>query len=183
MIRVSAVLASVLALAPVGAASADYPDKPVRVVVPVAAGGGVDVMARLLAQKLSERLGQQFVVENRAGAAGVIGTKAVIASPSDGTTLLYTPSSLSLTVAVHKTPPYDVAKDLTPIVNVAVSPYALVVHPRFQRAISRSSSPTPRPILASSAIAPPGSAAPRISPASCSRPWRASRWSTFRTRA
>jgi tripartite-type tricarboxylate transporter receptor subunit TctC len=99
------------------------------VVVPVAAGGGVDVMARLLAQKLSERLGQQFTVENRAGAAGVIGTKAVIAAPADGTTLLYTPSSLSLTVAVHKAPPYDVAKDVAPIINVAVSPYALVVHP------------------------------------------------------
>ena len=129
MMRVSAVLALILALASVGSANADYPDRPVRVVVPVAAGGGVDVMARLLAQKLSERLGQQFVVENRAGAAGVIGVKAVIASPADGTTLLYTPSSLSLTVAVHKTPPYDVAKDLTPIINVAVSPYALVVHP------------------------------------------------------
>src|SRR5262249_54109265 len=112
-----------------GPALADYPDRPVRVVVPVAAGGGIDVMARMLSQKLSERLGQQFVVENRAGAAGVIGTKSVIASPADGTTLLYTPSSLSLTVAVHKTPPYDVAKDLTPIINVAVSPYALVVHP------------------------------------------------------
>src|SRR6476619_2446255 len=129
MIRASAALALILALASVGPAQADYPDKPVRVVVPVAAGGGVDVMARLLAQKLSERLGQQFVIENRAGAAGVIGTKSVIASPADGTTLLYTPSSLSLTVAVHKTPPYDVAKDLTPIINVAVSPYALVVHP------------------------------------------------------
>jgi tripartite-type tricarboxylate transporter receptor subunit TctC len=69
------------------------------------------------------------VVENRAGAAGIIGTKAVIGSPPDGYTLLYTPSSLSLTVAVNKTPPYDVEKDLTPIVNVAVSPYALVVHP------------------------------------------------------
>ena len=69
------------------------------------------------------------MVENRAGAAGVIGVKAVIASPGDGYTLLYTPSSLSLTVAVHKTPPYDVEKDLTPIINVAVSPYALVVHP------------------------------------------------------
>ena len=129
MMRVSAVLALILALASVGSVNADYPDRPVRVVVPVAAGGGVDVMARLLAQKLSERLGQQFVVENRAGAAGVIGTKSVIVSPADGTTLLYTPSSLSLTVAVHKTPPYDVAKDLTPIINVAVSPYALVVHP------------------------------------------------------
>ena len=69
------------------------------------------------------------MVENRAGAAGVIGVKAVIASPGDGYTLLYTPSSLSLTVAVHKTAPYDVEKDLTPIINVAVSPYALVVHP------------------------------------------------------
>jgi tripartite-type tricarboxylate transporter receptor subunit TctC len=129
MMPVSTVLALILALASVDSANADYPDRPVRVVVPVAAGGGVDVMARLLAQKLSERLGQQFVIENRAGAAGVIGTKSVIASPADGTTLLYTPSSLSLTVAVHKTPPYDVAKDLTPIINVAVSPYALVVHP------------------------------------------------------
>jgi tripartite-type tricarboxylate transporter receptor subunit TctC len=124
MMRVSTVLALILALASVDSANADYPDRPVRVVVPVAAGGGVDVMARLLAQKLSERLGQQFVIEN-----GVIGTNSVIASPADGSTLLYTPSSLSLTVAVHKTPPYDVAKDLTPIINVAVSPYALVVHP------------------------------------------------------
>jgi tripartite-type tricarboxylate transporter receptor subunit TctC len=129
MIRACAILALIVSLVFVGPAVADYPDTPVRVVVPVAAGGGVDVMARLLAQKLSERLGQQFTVENRAGAAGVIGTKAVIAAPADGATLLYTPSSLSLTVAVHKTPPYEVGKDLTPIINVAVSPYALVVHP------------------------------------------------------
>jgi tripartite-type tricarboxylate transporter receptor subunit TctC len=106
----------------------------VRIIVPVAAGGGVDVMARLIAQKLSERLGQQFFVENRAGAAGIIGTKAVIASPADGATLLYTPSSLSLTVAVNKTPPYDVAHDLTPIINVAISPYALVANPEVPAA-------------------------------------------------
>ena len=109
-------------------ARAEYPDKVVRIIVPVAAGGGVDVMARLLAQRLSERLGQQFIVENRAGAAGVIGTKSVIRSSDDGYTLLYTPSSLSLSVAVSKTAPYDVAKDLTPIVNVAISPYALAVN-------------------------------------------------------
>src|SRR5215510_7080424 len=117
-----------LAMSPF-AAKAEYPDKPVKIVVPVAAGGGVDVMARLLAQKLGERLSQQYVVENRAGAAGVIGSKAVIASPPDGLTLLYTPSSLSLSVVVSKTPPYDLAKDFTPIVNVAISPYALVVNP------------------------------------------------------
>jgi len=121
-------LASVVMLLGVVPARADYPDRTVRIIVPVAAGGGIDVMARMLAQKLGERLDQQFVVENRAGAAGVIGSKAVIGTPADGYTLLYTPSSLSLAVAVHKTPPYDVAKDLSPIVNVAVSPYALVVH-------------------------------------------------------
>ncbi len=127
MVRKFAVATGLLLL--LGApAQADYPDKPVRIVVPVAAGGGVDVMARLLAQRLGERLNQQFVVENRPGAAGVIGSKAVIASPNDGATLLYTPSSLSLSVVVAKTPPYDLAKDFSPIVNVAISPYALVVH-------------------------------------------------------
>ena len=128
MLRKS-MLASLFLLTGVLATRAEYPDKPVKIVVPVAAGGGVDVMARLLAQYLSERLRQQFVVENRPGAAGVIGSKAVIASPADGTTLLYTPSSLSLSVAINKTPPYDLAKDFSPIVNVAISPYALVVNP------------------------------------------------------
>src|ERR687893_212326 len=92
-----------LLMATAAPAKADYPDRAVRIIVPVAAGGGVDVMARMLAQKLAERWGQQFIVENRAGAAGIIGTKAVIGSPPDGYTLLYTPSSLSLTVAVNKT--------------------------------------------------------------------------------
>jgi len=122
-------MTTLIAAAAAVSARADYPDRPVRIIVPVAAGGGVDVMARLIAQRLGERFGQQFIVENRAGAAGIIGTKAVIASPADGTTLLYTPSSLALTVAVNKTPPYDVAKDLTPIICVAISPYALVVNP------------------------------------------------------
>ena len=123
------ILVSLFLLATGLVARAEYPDKPVKVVVPVASGGGVDVMARLLAQHLSERLHQQFVVENRPGAAGVIGSKFVVASPADGATLLYTPSSLSLAVAVNKTPPYDLAKDFSPIANVAISPYALVVHP------------------------------------------------------
>jgi len=129
MIRGFAGLVLGVALASSGFAEASYPDKPVRIVVPVAAGGGVDVMARMIAHQLTDRLGQQFLVENRAGAAGVIGTKSVIASPADGYTLLYTPSSFALAVAVHKVAPYDVAKDLTAIINVAISPYALVVHP------------------------------------------------------
>ncbi|HLH95871.1 MAG TPA: tripartite tricarboxylate transporter substrate binding protein [Xanthobacteraceae bacterium] len=125
---VTALFGSLLLALSINPASADYPDKVVRIIVPVAAGGGVDVMARLLAQRLSDRFGQQFIVENRAGAAGVIGSKSVVRSPADGYTLLYTPSSLSLSVAVAKTAPYDVAKDFTPIVNVAISPYALVVN-------------------------------------------------------
>ncbi len=128
MLRKLALMSLVL-LAGAFPARAEYPDRPVKVVVPVGAGGGVDVMARLLARYLSERLGQQFFVENQPGAAGVIGSKHVIASPADGMTLLYTPSSLSLATLVNKTPPYDLAKDFTPIVNVAISPYALVVHP------------------------------------------------------
>jgi tripartite-type tricarboxylate transporter receptor subunit TctC len=128
MRRVIVCALSTLLLAPV-AARAEYPERPVRIVVPVAAGGGVDVMARLVAQKLSERLHQSFFVENRPGAAGVIGSKFVIGAKPDGETLLYTPSSLSLVVAIDKVAPYDVGKDFSPIINVAISPYALVVNP------------------------------------------------------
>lgn len=105
--RVRTLVLSLLA-AIFGAASVSadyYPDRPVRIIVPVAAGGGVDVRARMLAQKLSERWNQQFVVENRPGAAGIIGSKAVIGSAPDGYTLLYTPSSLSLTCSSEQDTP------------------------------------------------------------------------------
>jgi tripartite-type tricarboxylate transporter receptor subunit TctC len=122
-------LMSLILLAGATSARAEYPDRPVKIVVPVAAGGGVDVMARLLAQRLGERLHETFLVENHPGAAGIIGSKVVIAAAPDGYTLLYTPSSLSLSVVAHKEPPYDVTKDFTPVINVAISPYALVVNP------------------------------------------------------
>jgi tripartite-type tricarboxylate transporter receptor subunit TctC len=129
MKRAWALAAGLFLLAAAFPAQAQYPDRMVRIVVPVAAGGGVDVVARILGQKLSERLGQQFVVENRPGAAGAIGTKEVARSPADGYTLLYTPSSLVITTIVNKNAGYDSLKDLSPIVNVAISPYALLVHP------------------------------------------------------
>src|ERR1043165_8311377 len=87
-------LTGLILLTAATAARAEYPERPVKIVVPVAAGGGVDVMARLPAQQLGDRLHQSFVVENHPGAAGIIGSKIVIASPPDGYTLLYTPSSL-----------------------------------------------------------------------------------------
>lgn len=109
-------------------ALAEYPNKPVRIVVPAAAGGGVDVMARLIAQQLNEMTGQKFYVENRPGAAGVIGSNLVIGSPPDGYNLLFTPSSLSLAVAVRKTPPYNITKDFTPIIEVSITPYVLAAN-------------------------------------------------------
>jgi tripartite-type tricarboxylate transporter receptor subunit TctC len=111
------------------AADGDYPNKPVRIVVPTAPGGGVDVLARLIGQKLGERFGGQFFIDNRPGAAGVIGTRAVTASAPDGYTLLMAPSSLAITAAIKKKMPYDLVRDLTPIMSVASTPYALMVNP------------------------------------------------------
>ena len=111
------------------AADRNYSIKLVRIVVPTAPGGGVDVLARLIGQKLSERFGEQFFIDNRPGAAGVIGTRAVTASAPDGYTLLMAPSSLAITAAIKKRMPYDLVRDLTPIMSVASTPYALIVNP------------------------------------------------------
>jgi tripartite-type tricarboxylate transporter receptor subunit TctC len=117
-----------------GAARAEYPERVVRIIVPLAAGGGADIITRLVAERLSERLGQQFIVENRTGGGTTIGTKAVIAAPPDGYTLLMGQSSLAITTALNKNLGYDVTKDLTPIVNVVVGPNALMVNPKIPAA-------------------------------------------------
>ncbi len=113
----------------VAAAGASYPTRPVRMIVPTAPGGGVDLLGRLIAQQLGERLGEQVFADNRPGAAGTIGTRAVTAAAPDGYTLLIAPSSLAITTAVKKTMPYDLARDLAPIMIVADTPYALIVNP------------------------------------------------------
>ena len=107
-----------------------YPAKPVRIVAPFPAGGGYDFMARNIGQRLNESLGQPFVVENRAGANGNIGSEAVARSPADGYTLLLGgigPQALS--VALYPKLPYDPLKDFEPISLVAAQPNLLVVHP------------------------------------------------------
>ncbi len=111
------------------AAAERYPTRPVRMVVPTAPGGGVDLLGRLIAQQLGERIGGQFFVDNHPGAAGTIGTRAVAAAAPDGYTLLIAPSSLAITTAVKKTMPYDLAHDLAPVMIVADTPYALIVNP------------------------------------------------------
>ena len=119
-------LVSGLMLSP---AEARYPERPVKIVVPYAAGGGADLLARVLAQELASRTKGQFVVENRTGGGTVVGTRAVIGAAPDGYTLLMTQTSLPISAAVVPNLGYDVRRDLTPIVNVALGPNGLFVHP------------------------------------------------------
>lgn len=127
---ISAFLAAVLSgLASDGKAQ-DYPARPVTLVAPYAAGGGADLVARLLAQKLGIRLGQSFVVENRLGAGGVIAANSVAKSAPDGYTLfLGTSTQLAIQVTLHKKLPYDPLTDFAPIALIARVPFVLIVHP------------------------------------------------------
>ena len=107
-----------------------YPAKPVRIVVPYPAGGTTDIIARLAAAQLSERLRQPFVVENRAGASGAIGSVAVAQAAADGYTLVMgTASSHGINSALQKNLPYDAVKDFAPVTVVASTPNIIVVHP------------------------------------------------------
>src|SRR5687767_13392628 len=106
-----------------------YPAKPVRIVVPFAPGGGTDVIARHLATGMSESLKRQVIVDNRAGANGIVGTEIVARSPADGYTLLFVSSPHSINPSVYAKLPYDTLRDFAPISLVALSPYVLVVHP------------------------------------------------------
>jgi len=123
------VLAAALGALPGYVFAQTYPDKVVRIVVPLAPGGGADTLARLVAESLGRQLQGQFIVENRAGGGTVIGTQAVVRSQPDGYMLLMAQSSLAMSTALKEKLPYDVLKDLTPIANVALGPNALVVNP------------------------------------------------------
>lgn len=107
-----------------------YPAKPVRIVIPFAAGGGTDIQGRLLAKKFFESMGQTFLVDNRAGASGLIGTELAAKSPPDGYTILFTTASLSVNVTLYaKRLAIDPLKDLQPISWISSVPLVLVVHP------------------------------------------------------
>ena len=106
-----------------------YPSRAVHVVIPLSAGGTTDVPGRLIAQKLSETLGQQFYVENKAGAGGMIGSDYVAKSKPDGYTLLLTATPFVITPHVYKKMPYQALADFAPVVRIASGPYVLVVHP------------------------------------------------------
>jgi tripartite-type tricarboxylate transporter receptor subunit TctC len=125
-----AVLTAAVAASALPVAAQDYPNRPVSFIVPYAAGGTTDAMARLLGQKLEQRLGKPFVVENKPGAATVIGAVAVAKSAPDGHTILYaTSTTMAINVTARKNLPYDPTKDLVPVALVAGIPFILVVNP------------------------------------------------------
>ena len=114
------------------ASAAGYPDHPVKVIVPFAAGGPTDVMARLLAQKLSDKLGQQFFIENIGGAGGNIGTVNAARAAADGYTILVASSSYVVNPSLYKNCPYDAFTDFVPVILAAVTPNILIVNPSVQ---------------------------------------------------
>jgi tripartite-type tricarboxylate transporter receptor subunit TctC len=112
-----------------GAAASDYPNKPIRIIVGLAPGGATDIIARGVAQKLTEGLGQSVVIDNRAGAGGNIGANLAATSPPDGYTALIVSSTYSINPSLYRQMPFDPVKDLQPVTWIASSPFLLLVHP------------------------------------------------------
>jgi len=118
-----------LLIASLSATAQVYPKGPVHVILPFPAGGGVDAAGRILAQKLSEGFGKPFLIENRGGANGNIGTEAAAKAPNDGATLLFTGAGFVTNPSLYKSVPYDPVRDFDPISLMAFGPNVLVVHP------------------------------------------------------
>ncbi len=126
--RILAAAAAFSCLAP-GAWCQDYPTKPIRVIVPYAAGGGADLLARLVGQELSQRLKQPVIVENQGGGSNTIGMRTVANAPRDGYTLGLATPVFVMTPSLIKNHPYDTLKDFAPVAIIGSTPLVLVVHP------------------------------------------------------
>jgi tripartite-type tricarboxylate transporter receptor subunit TctC len=124
-------IASLMAVPVVGAQSAaqSFPNKPIRFVVPFPPGGGNDILARALAPKMSEILGQQVVIDNRAGAGGNIGADFVAKSPPDGYTIVIASNQVTMNPWIYSKLPFDIAKDFSPIAQIASVPMLLAINP------------------------------------------------------
>ena len=127
--REAVALIAVVLLIPQVAGAQPYPARVVRFIVPFPAGAGADVTTRLYTPKLSEMLGQQFIVDNRAGAAGNIGAEAAARAAADGYTMLVAPASLASSPSLYKTLQFDLVRDFDPVAMLASAPFVLAVHP------------------------------------------------------
>ena len=119
-----------VAIALWGAAHAEYPDRPLRAIVPFSVGGSNDTMARLVSPMLAKALGQQVIVENRPGADGRIGIEALARAAPDGYTILFSAGAVALIPALRRTVPYDPVRDLQPVAELGTAPYVIAVHPQ-----------------------------------------------------
>jgi tripartite-type tricarboxylate transporter receptor subunit TctC len=124
-------LSITLATLAASAAAQNYPAGPMRLVVPFPPGGGTDILARAIAQKLNEAWGVPVVVDNRGGANGTIGAALAAKAAPDGHTMLIVPSGFAVNPSIYKNLPFDSLKDLTPVTELAASPLILTVHPSF----------------------------------------------------
>ncbi|MFN0306028.1 MAG: Bug family tripartite tricarboxylate transporter substrate binding protein [Burkholderiales bacterium] len=128
-IRLTALCAAILAAA--SALAQPYPNKPVKIIVPFAPGGVTDIAGRLIAQRLSERLGQQFIIENQAGAGGNIGMSNAAKAPADGYTILFSSSSIVVNPSLYNKIPFDAEKDFIPVTKAGGSPNSWIVSANF----------------------------------------------------
>jgi tripartite-type tricarboxylate transporter receptor subunit TctC len=133
MVHLARVLAAafVLVLPSLAAAQTDYPNRPVRIVVPYAPSGSTDNIARIVGAQISKTLGQPVVIENKPGAASAVGSQFVTRSPADGYTLLLGTATLAINKSLRKDLGYEVESDLAPIANAAGGPFLVLVHPDF----------------------------------------------------
>jgi tripartite-type tricarboxylate transporter receptor subunit TctC len=159
--------AAALPLAPHVARAQAYPTRPVRIICGIAAGGAPDIVARLVAQWLSERLGQQFVVENRTGGATNIATEAVVRAPPDGYTLLQVISANAINATLYDKLNFNFIRDIAPVASITLTPHIMEVNPSFPAKTFPRLSRTPRPTQARSAWRRLASGAPAIWVASC----------------
>jgi tripartite-type tricarboxylate transporter receptor subunit TctC len=133
--RLVGIIAACTAL--IGPSQAAYPERPVRLVVPYSAGGSTDTVARLIGARLTERMGQQFVIDNRTGAGTLIGTEIVARAAPDGHTLLMATPPLAVNPSLYDKVPYVLERDFTAVTNVAASSNLLVVHPSVTASSTR----------------------------------------------
>ncbi len=140
-----------------------------RLLVGFAPGGVTDIMARLMGQWLSDRLGQQFFVENRTGAATNVATEAVVRAAPDGYTLLVSSAANAINATLYDNLNFDFIHDTVPIASIISTPLVMVVNPSFAARTARRSSPMPRITPAGSTWRHPAAEARPMSPANCSR--------------
>jgi tripartite-type tricarboxylate transporter receptor subunit TctC len=166
-VQLSAVAAAVPAFAPMALAQA-YPSKPVRFVVSFPQGGPNDILGRIAAGWLSQRLGQPFEVDNRPGRSGNAGTEIVVRAPADGYTVLLCGPANAISGSLYPNLPFNFLRDMIPVAGITREALVMVVHPSVPARTVPELSPTRRPISGRSRWRRPATAPPRTSPANCS---------------